>query len=212
MLLVGTGNQHKLLEIRAVLADLPLRIVGLDHLPPGEDVEETGTTFAQNAEIKALAFAVRAATLPIGQRPRWVVADDSGLCVDALDGAPGVRSARYAGPVRSYSDNNARLLRELVDVPAGQRGARFVCSICCATVPATPATTAEVLFRSEGVCPGTIALEESGTGGFGYDPLFVEASTGRTFADLPSGTKNELSHRGRALRDFHRKLLALVDV
>jgi XTP/dITP diphosphohydrolase len=211
MLLVGTGNQHKLEEISAILADLPLRVVGQDHLPPGEDVEETGTTFAENAEIKALAFAARAAALPAEERPRWVVADDSGLCVDALDGAPGVLSARYAGPGCSYADNNTKLLHELADVPTESRGARFVCSICCAAVPASPDAAAEVLFRSEGVCPGTIAFEKSGSGGFGYDPLFVETSTGCTFADLPSESKNEISHRGRALREFHTSLLTFVD-
>ena len=210
MLLVGSGNQHKLEEIAAILGGLATRVVGIDVLGAGPDVEEDGTTFAANAEIKACEFARRALALPDGERPRWTIADDSGLCVDALGGAPGVRSARYGGPGATYDENNRKLLGELEHVPQGERGARFVCSICCVAAPASRGERPEVLFRSEGVCEGYIALAPAGAGGFGYDPIFVEATSGRTFAELPAGRKNEISHRARALCDLRAKLADLV--
>src|SRR5262245_37305728 len=113
VLLIGTANRHKLAEIRRILAGLPLQVVGAEALPAPVDAPETGDTFEENARSKALAFARAAAALPAGRRPRWVVSDDSGLCVEALGGAPGVRSARYAGDGHSDERNNAKLLREL---------------------------------------------------------------------------------------------------
>ena len=211
MLLVGTGNQHKLSEIAAILADLPVEVVGQDHLTAAEDVEETGTTFAANAEIKARAFARRAAHLPPPRRPRWVIADDSGLCVDGLDGAPGVYSARYAGEDCTFQDNNRKLLAALADVPQRDRDAHFVCSLCCLGVPGSPDENAEMLFRCEGLCSGSIALEPSGGGGFGYDPIFLESTTGRTFAELSAVEKNSISHRGLALGKFRDRFLQLLE-
>ncbi len=211
MLLVGTGNQHKLGEISSILGDLPIEVVGTGVLPPShEEIEETGTTFPANAEIKARAFAERALALPADERPRWVIADDSGLCVDALDGAPGVHSARYAGPGADSEANNSKLLQELREVSEGRRDAAFVCSICCVGVPAEGDGPIDVLFTSEGRCGGRIAFEPYGEGGFGYDPLFIETSTGVTFAELSADEKNRRSHRGLALADFRAKLLEIL--
>lgn len=211
MLLVGTGNPHKLEEIAAILHGFSVEAVGLDYLPPVEDVEETGSTFKENAKLKADYFSRAAAGLDSGKRPRWVMADDSGLCVDALDGGPGVYSARFAGEDCSYADNNIKLLQALEGLPAGQRTARFVCTICCVPVLDDPAREPPTLFYCEGFCPGQIALGAAGNGGFGYDPIFVEESTGRTFAELEPGEKNRLSHRGQALRDFREKFAALCE-
>ena len=210
MLLVGTGNLHKLEEIAAILQDFSMEAVSLDYLPPVEEVEETGSTFRENAKLKADYFSSVAAGLDPQKRPSWVIADDSGLCVDALDGAPGVYSARFAGEDCSYADNNRKLLQALEGLPARQRAARFVCTICCVPVLDDPSLQPPTLFYCEGTCPGQIALGESGSGGFGYDPVFIEASTGRTFAELEAEQKNRLSHRGRALERFRGKFASLT--
>ena len=209
MLLVGTGNLHKLEEIAAILQDFSMEAVSLDYLPPVEEVEETGSTFSENAKLKADYFSRVAASLDPQKRPSWVIADDSGLCVDALDGGPGVYSARFAGENCSYADNNRKLLQALEGLPARQRGARVVCTICCVPVLDDPGLQPPTLFYCEGTCPGQIALGEAGTGGFGYDPVFVEESTGKTFAELEAKEKNLLSHRGQALRDFRLKFADL---
>ena len=209
MLLVGTGNLHKLEEIAAILQDFSMEAVGLDYLPPVEEVEETGSTFRENAKLKADYFSRVAAGLDPQKRPSWVIADDSGLCVDALDGAPGVYSARFAGEDCSYADNNRKLLQALEGLQDGQRAACFVCTICCVPVLDDPGLQPPTLFYCEGTCPGQIALGESGSGGFGYDPVFVEESTGKTFAELEAKEKNLLSHRGQALGDFRLKFAEL---
>ena len=209
MLLVGTGNLHKLEEIAAILQDFSMEAVGLDYLPPVEEVEETGSTFRENAKLKADYFSRVAAGLDPQKRPSWVIADDSGLCVDALDGAPGVYSARFAGEDCSYADNNRKLLQALEGRPAGQRAASFVCTICCVPVLDDPGLQPPTLFYCEGTCPGQIALGESGSGGFGYDPVFIEESTGKTFAELEAKEKNLLSHRGQALGDFRLQFAEL---
>lgn len=211
MLLVGSGNRHKLEELRSLLEGFSIEIVGLDRLPPGPDVEETGSTFEENAQIKALAYASRAASLPAETRPRWVVADDSGLVVDGLDGAPGVFSARFAGPSAGAKENNDKLLELLRDVPPERRSARFICVLACAEVPSEPTTEPLLLFTVAGSCEGRIAHEPRGHGGFGYDPLFVERSTGKTFAELDASEKNALSHRGHALRRFRKELARLAE-
>jgi len=210
MLLVGTGNPHKLEEISSVLSDLPIRTVGIEHLPPCEEVEETGKTFEENALLKAAYFARMAAGLAAPERPRWVIADDSGLCVDALGGAPGVYSARFAGEDCTFADNNRKLLDALEGVETAKRTAQFVCVICCVPVLGDASVEPGALFYSEGICPGHIALGETGAGGFGYDPVFIEASTGRTFAELEAEQKNRLSHRGRALEHFRGKFASLT--
>ena len=211
MLLVGTGNLHKLEEISAILQDFSMEAVGLDYLPPVEEVEETGSTFRENAKLKADYFSRLAATLNPQKRPSWVIADDSGLCVDALDGAPGVYSARFAGENCSYADNNRKLLQALEGLPADQRAARFVCTICCVPVLEDPELEPPTLFYCEGTCPGRIASGEAGTGGFGYDPVFVEETTGKTFAELEAKEKNQLSHRGQALGEFRQQFARLCN-
>lgn len=191
---VATGNAHKLVEIETMLsAALPgMRFVALGQLGDFEDPEETGTTFAENAVIKA-----RAAVDGTGLA---AVADDSGLMVDALDGAPGVYSARYAGVHGDDEANNAKLLAALEGVAAPARTARFVSSI--AFIEPDGAVT-----MGEGTCEGTVGTVGRGEHGFGYDPLFLPDDTpGRTMAELEPDEKNAISHRFHALQDLCAKL------
>ena len=184
MLLIATKNAHKTAEIRAMLPDR--EVSDLTAYPEIPAPEETGATFTENATIKALAASARFAGL--------VLADDSGLEVDALGGAPGVISARYAGPGATDADNRARLLRELD--ATGARGkartARFRCVMALAEHGA-------VLGTFDGAVEGIIINQEKGGGGFGYDALFVPEGCCETFGELSAETKNQLSHRARAL-------------
>jgi len=173
---VATHNAHKLREIGEILP-------GFEIAADDPDAEETEETFEGNALIKVRAIAAR-------HRGAWCMADDSGLEVDALGGAPGVRSARYAGEPSNTPANNALLLRNLHGV--GNRAARFVCAVALVDPEGR-----EHVVRGE--CPGRIAETPSGTAGFGYDPLFVPDGFDRSFADLGEGEKNKISHRGRAL-------------
>ena len=227
VLLVGTGNPHKVEEISAVLADPErtdgkhVEVAGADILPRDEPVEETGETFHENARIKAEAYARLALELAPERRPRWVIADDSGLAVDALRGAPGIHSARYAGPKATARDNNRKLLEAMEGVPASRRGAEFVCVIACVELllphqqaQASPHQQAQgppprelSAFFAEGRCRGVILTQERGTGGFGYDPLFLVPDLQKTFAELSQEEKNRISHRGRALQVLREKLL-----
>jgi len=181
--LVSTRNAHKLVEIRQILGP-SFELLDLSSVPVLGEVEETGTTFEENAALKALA-----ASAHFGG---WVLADDSGLEVDALGGAPGVYSARFSGEGATDVTNRALLLEKLTAVPAGQRSARFRCVIALAR-------GGEVLAHFSGAVEGAIIQSEKGAGGFGYDPLFVPEGFGETFAELGAETKNRLSHRGRAL-------------
>ena len=190
-IVVGSRNAGKIREIQAVLADLPYEIVGL----PDEgvsDAEETGETFQENAVIKARYYCQHTG--------EYCLADDSGLEVDALQGAPGVYSARFAGAHASDSENNRKLLEELAEVPENQRTARF------RSVLALVGPDGNVLL-SEGVCEGIILFEPRGSGGFGYDPLFFVTGQGKTMAEMKLEEKNQISHRGNALRAFKEKLL-----
>ncbi|HEY0078730.1 MAG TPA: RdgB/HAM1 family non-canonical purine NTP pyrophosphatase [Pyrinomonadaceae bacterium] len=196
-LLVATRNAGKVREFASLLSDTPqLRIRGLSEFPRTTEVEETGSTFEENASLKARAYAA--------QTGLWTLADDSGLEVDALGGAPGVFSARYGGLPATDSDRTALLLKNLETVPDHRRRARFVCVIAVFR----PSTGALNLFR--GQCDGHIAHAPRGTHGFGYDPVFVPDGYSQTFGELPSELKHHLSHRARALRpalDFvHRQL------
>ena len=182
-LLIATSNAHKTLEIRAILGPA-WEVTDLTAHPDVPSPEETGATFAENAEIKALS----ASRVFDG----IVLADDSGLEVDALAGAPGVRSARYAGPGATDADNRAKLLRALNGVRGKARSARFRCAMVLAKAGA-------VLGTFEGAVEGVIVHGERGEGGFGYDALFVPEGHCETFAELPPSTKNALSHRARAL-------------
>jgi XTP/dITP diphosphohydrolase len=181
--LIATNNPGKRLEFAALLGDLALTYRLPNELDLTLDVAETGLTYADNARLKAVAFAQASGLITIG--------DDSGLEVDALNGAPGLYSARYAGHGASDADRRAKLLRELSDCPA-PRLARFRCAIAIAQ-PAGPVT----FF--EGVCEGEIIFEERGQNGFGYDPIFYMPEHQATMAELPSEVKNRISHRGRAV-------------
>jgi len=185
---LASDNRGKLAEIVGMLEGTSIQV-----LPQSRfgviSVEETGLTFVENAILKARAASL-AADLP-------AIADDSGLEVDALRGAPGVRSARFAGDDASDQENNQLLLDRLKNVAAGDRGARFRCVIVCLQHPEDPAPVV-----CEGVWEGAIALQPSGSGGFGYDPLFLPADATGTAAELSSADKNWLSHRGKALRQL----------
>lgn len=182
-LLVSTRNAHKIAEIRAILGP-DFAVSDLSILPEMPEVEETGTTFEENATLKAVA----ASLLFEG----WVIADDSGLEVDALGGAPGVYSARYAGPQAVDADNNALLLKNLDGVRGRERSARFRCVIVLARA-------GRKLAAFAGEVEGVIVNQHKGGGGFGYDPLFVPEGYCETFGQLPAEVKNSLSHRARAL-------------
>ena len=183
-LIVASGNAHKIREIKELTANLDLEIIGLAEAGQVPPVEEDGATFQENAAKKALETARY-----LGQ---WVLADDSGLEVDALDGAPGVYSARFAGEGRGDAANNELLLSRLGQLPLEERSAQFRC------VMALASPQGELQF-SEGVCRGVIGFEPRGANGFGYDPLFIVPELGRTFAELSSEEKNRISHRSRAI-------------
>ena len=193
-IVVATGNAHKLVEIEAILgAAMPgVRFVSIKQLGDFEDPEETGTTFAENALIKA-----RAAVAETGFA---AVADDSGLVVDALNGEPGVYSARYAGVHGDDAANNAKLLRNMADVPVAERTARFMSVVALVRPDGTELT-------GTGACEGAIGFEGRGSNGFGYDPLFLPEDTpGKTMAELTPEEKNAISHRYHALVDLSAKL------
>lgn len=185
-ILVATKNLHKTLEITSLLGNT-FEVRDLSGLPNAPDIEETGTTFLENATLKAVEIS-----------ECWdglVLADDSGLEVDLLDGHPGVRSARYAGENASDSENNARLIKEL-----GERGEeRAAGRFCCVMVVASQG---KVLAHFEGRVEGALIHEERGEHGFGYDPLFIPEGFDQTFGELGPEVKNSLSHRARAMEQF----------
>jgi XTP/dITP diphosphohydrolase len=182
-LLVATNNPGKLAEYRELLAGLPAELTYLPDVGLNFAVTETGATFEENAILKARAYAAASG--------RLTLADDSGLEVDALNGEPGVRSARYAGPHTNDVANYRLLLHRLAGVPWERRGARFRCVIAIATPDGTVRT-------SEGECPGVIGFEPRGSYGFGYDPVFYMPEFHLTMAELPVEVKNQVSHRARA--------------
>lgn len=198
-ILIATTNRGKLREARAILADLPVALVTLEAHPNTPEAVEDADTFEGNAARKALHYA--------GLTQSWTLADDSGLVVDTLGGAPGVHSARYAGPARDAAANNAKLIAALSATPEEDRAARF----CCAVALANPA---EVLAVVLGVWEGVIIDEARGTNGFGYDPHFFFPSVGMTAAQMSPDQKNSLSHRGQALRAIRphvERLLATIE-
>jgi XTP/dITP diphosphohydrolase len=191
---IATHNAHKLIELQRILT--PLGIEGVTDRDLGielPEVEETGTTFAENAYLKA-ASACQVTGLP-------AIADDSGLVVDALGGRPGVYSARYGGEEATDDDRNVLILGEMKDVPKGERSARFVASVCCVF------PNGDVL-RAEGSFEGEIGYAPAGENGFGYDPIFVVGD--RTSAEMSSAEKDAMSHRGNALRVFSKDLAAYL--
>lgn len=190
-LYLATGNPHKVAELTRLFAEAGLKIAVRDANEAGgmPRVEEDAPDFVGNARLKATALRKRVPD------DAWVLADDSGLEVAALGGEPGIRSARYAGVGATDADNRTKLLHRLREVTGEGRRARFVCVL----VLLGPHGEEKVF---EGVCPGRIAMEETGRAGFGYDPVFVPDGLRRTFAEVESAVKDELSHRGRALRVF----------
>ena len=185
-LLIATGNKGKVAELRSLLAGLPVRLRNLAEFPSAREVEETGRTFADNAALKAGGYA--------GQTGLWTLADDSGLEVDALGGAPGVFSARYGGAGATDAARVERLLAALSGAGAGERGARFVCVVAIAD------PRGRIMNLSTGTCEGRIARAPRGTRGFGYDPVFLPNGYEQTFGELPAEIKQEISHRALALK------------
>ena len=194
-LVLASGNAGKLAEFNAMLAHLPYEIVPQKTLGV-EDVPETGMTFVENALIKA-RHASAVTGLP-------ALADDSGLIVDALGGAPGLYSARYAGTPTSDASNNAKLLDAMREVPDDQRRARFYAVIVLLRHPEDPQP-----LIAEGAWEGRIIRELRGNGGFGYNPLFLDQDHGLTAAEMDTALKNRLSHRARALAQLHAQLIGL---
>ena len=186
-LVIASKNKGKIREIRQIFADLPLKVVDDAALP---DVVEDGDSFSANARKKAVEIARHTGS--------WALADDSGLEVDALRGAPGIHSARWSG--QGDEGNNEKLLAELRDVPAPARTARYRAVV----VVATP--DGRVVAEADGVCEGLIGFSRKGTGGFGYDPLFIVPDQGCTMAELPAEAKNRISHRARALERIRAAL------
>ena len=189
ILLVATTNTNKLREIRPLLADLPIELRTLADVGPVPEPDETGTTFWENARVKAFAYA-RATGLT-------VVAEDSGLEIDGLDGEPGVHSARFLGPGTSYAERFAEIHRRLGSLPRAGRQARFVTALALVS-------GARVLFETETWIDGEIATAPAGAHGFGYDPIFFYPPLGRTTAELTLDEKSAVSHRARAFRDLAR--------
>lgn len=195
-LVVATRNRAKGQELAELLAPLGLEVHNLADYPAALEVEESGESFAANAAKKACQQAQ--------QLGEWVVADDSGLEVDALGGRPGVYSARYAGPNATDEQNNQRLLDELQGVPLQQRTARYVCHLALADPQGT------IRAEAEAYCRGRIASRPRGSHGFGYDPLFEIIEYRRTFGELPPAVKACLSHRARAIQAIARHIERLV--
>jgi XTP/dITP diphosphohydrolase len=185
-LLIATRNPGKLPEIRSILSGFPILLRSLAEFPETPDVEETGSTFAENAELKARTYAIATSCCTIG--------DDSGLEVEALGGAPGVYSARYAGPGASDSDRVELLLQELARTGDSERRARFVCVVALAD------PDGRVAGSFTGTCEGRISYTPRGYNGFGYDPVFVPDGYDQTFGELESDVKDQISHRARALK------------
>jgi XTP/dITP diphosphohydrolase len=196
VLVVGTRNRKKREEILEILGDLGLDLRDLTAWPDVPDVIEDGTTFEANARKKAVEFARQ-----VGQ---WVLAEDSGLVVPALNGRPGVYSARYAGKQGDDDANNARLLAELAPLPDDRRAAYYVCFAALAD------PKGEVRATAEGRCHGVIVRDLRGSGGFGYDPLFLIPEYHRTFGELSARVKHALSHRARALTQLRPALRQLL--
>ncbi len=186
-LLIATTNSNKLREIRDLLAGVPVELVALDALPPIDEPEETGATFEENARLKALHYEAAPGGCDV------IVAEDSGLEIDALGGEPGVRSARFLRADATYPERFAEIFRRLAERPAAPRTARFVCAVAVAR-------QGRVIFETRGVIDGEIAREARGAGGFGYDPIFFYPPYGCTLAEVTQAGKLHVAHRGEAFR------------
>jgi len=197
-LVIATGNAGKLREIRGVLSGLAWRVLALSDIGPIPEPEESGETFAENARAKALYYAEATGLL--------VVAEDSGLQIQALDGAPGVYSARFGAPeADTYEARFALIYQQLRERTGSVASpARFVCHLALAR-------RNDVLFEAEGMVEGRIVEPPRGSGGFGYDPIFFYPPFGQTLAEVPAGRKAEVSHRGRAFRELREYLMSVSD-
>jgi XTP/dITP diphosphohydrolase len=192
-LIIATGNAHKVEEFDLLLKGLPFDVLSAKSCGGMPEVDENGSTFAANAQIKAEALRKLA---PVDA---WVMADDSGLEVDALEGAPGIYSARYAGPDASDHDNVVKLLDALKDVPKAERTARFRCVLCVIDHEG-------YITHYDGSCEGRIDTEVHGDNGFGYDPIFIPDGYSESFAQLGDSIKSQLSHRAKAV-EWMRRIL-----
>jgi XTP/dITP diphosphohydrolase len=199
-LLIATTNRGKFSEIQSYLRDLPLKILSLENLGNFPVIVEDGATYEENALKKARTLSEYTSCLTL--------ADDSGLEVDALNGAPGIHSARYSGEDANDRRNNEKLLQALEGVPKEKRTARFVC-VLALCVPTTLGKKERTVRES---CEGCIASSLKGENGFGYDPLFFYRTFGKTFGEIDRETKATVSHRGRALKTFARILPSVVDL
>jgi XTP/dITP diphosphohydrolase len=197
MLVLGTHNKKKGEELRQLLAPHGVALKTLDDFPDAIDVVEDGDSFAANAALKA--------TQQARHLQQWVIAEDSGIAVDALDGRPGIYSARFAGEEASDAENNERLLAELQGIPLERRTAHYVCHITLSD----PA--GQIHIECEDICRGRIRFEPAGTAGFGYDPLFELVEYHQTFGQLGAVVKSLLSHRARAMRHFLPPLLRVLE-
>ncbi len=199
-LVLATRNSGKIVEFRRILAELhpsSIDLLGLEHFPELQDVEETGDTFLENALLKARTVC-RETGLP-------AIADDSGLCIDALDGAPGVLSARWSGVHGNDGANIEKVLAQLVQIPEGERGAHFTC-VAAFVMPDGREST------SEAIMSGTILRQPIGTFGFGYDPIFLPEGSALSLAELDAQTKDKISHRGQSLRSIAPRVAAMLGV
>lgn len=183
-IVLATKNKGKIKEMCELLAPMNIEVLSLADFPPVDDAEENGATFAENAMLKARYYFAHTGTP--------CLADDSGLEVDALGGRPGVYSARYSGEDATDDSNNAKVLREMADVPQEERTARFRCAMAL--------VGDSIELTTDGTCEGSLLTEARGSGGFGYDPLFYVPAFERTLAELSSEDKNSISHRGSAVR------------
>ena len=196
-LTLGTHNAKKRRELETLLAPYPIELRSLADIPEAIEVDETGTTFEENAILKAQQQAMHLNC--------WVLGEDSGLSVEALDGAPGVYSARFSGPEATDETNNALLLERLKDVPAEKRTAWYTCHMALSD------PTGKIHINTQDHCYGRILTAELGSGGFGYDPMFLIPEYDMTFGQLGDCVKSILSHRARANRKFVPQLLAMIE-
>lgn len=195
-LVLASRNRKKSAELSELLAPHGIRVVSVAEFPQATEIEEDRDSFAGNAAKKACETA--------RQISRWVIAEDSGLCVDALSGAPGIYSARYSGPGATDERNNAKLIADLADVPDDRRGAHYVCHVALSD------PQGELQLAVEETCRGRITREPHGTAGFGYDPYFLIPEYHTTFGELGTTVKHAISHRARALRKFIPGLLRIL--
>ena len=192
-IVISSRNKEKKRELKALLKGIRIKVLDLNDFPAAPKVKETGKTFEENAELKALKIAKFT--------KRLTLADDSGLAVKALGGMPGVRSARFAGDDATYGENNRKLLKLLEGVPNNKRGAKFVSVVAIADQRG-------IVGAVKGECSGRITLAPKGTNGFGYDPVFYSPKFKKTFAELTASQKNSISHRGRALKKARAVILS----